>query len=114
MTQIIPTSTSTYSDLTLVSRDLFASIFPYLCVVIGIIFTSYLIYKLKDIFGTMEKPTMYTGENDHVRGGVNYTEKIPRDIKKVSSRQPINLIAPEYGQEYQKKSTSTKRVDFIQ
>ena len=47
MSLIIPTSTSTLSEIGTVSQDMFSTILPYLYVIIGIILAFYIIETIR-------------------------------------------------------------------
>lgn len=58
MSIIIPTSTSTLSNLSLVSQDMFASILPYLYVIVGIVLAFYIIETIR--FWMSDYPERYS------------------------------------------------------
>jgi hypothetical protein len=62
---IIPTSTSTYSELSLVSGDMLSSILPYLYVIIGIVLAFYIIETVR--FWISDYPERYTRLEDRKR-----------------------------------------------
>lgn len=57
MTYIIPTATSTFSDISFVTSDMFSSILPYLYVVIGIVLAFFVVETIQ--FWMSDYPERY-------------------------------------------------------